>query len=158
MLELQIYRSGERVLQDDNLSLLPNEVIQMLYEYLKEPDKTCLALTCKQHAETFEHVKRVDQKSKSSGSAPKERRLAVLVRLRDWVPPNLKLCYSCVKYLPRATRGQWGGDYRVAQNKLATKKAIRIGPRCAICVKKDQFESVGARADVLRMKKLIREI
>ena len=127
----------------------------MMLKKLLCPDSTAMALTCKDLMGKVEAQKQSAQKmTKKRATVSKQQRLAVLVRLRDWVPSKFKLCYSCVKYLPRARTGQWVGDKNVVERKIATRKAIETGPRCEMCRDRDQIAAIKAGADAQRLYSL----
>ena len=129
----------------------------MALKKLVHPDKTALALTCKDMMGKVETQRQSAQKiTRKRASVSKTQRLAVLVRLRDWVPSELKLCYSCVKYLPRASTGQWVGDKSIVDSKSASQKAIDFGPRCKTCRNRDRIAAVSAGAEAQKLYRLAR--
>ena len=129
----------------------------MVFSLLTNASKVCLALTCKQYAEMFEDMKSVDAKQKRSSYVTPAKRLSVLAGLRDWMSPQkLSLCYSCVKYVPED--GAWRGDMEYARQKVSTPKAIKLGPRCGICAKREWLDSLRARSDVQKLRDAARTL
>ena len=127
----------------------------MVLGFLDNPDKVALALTSKWYMAVVESAKKVPAKQ---STVTKSRRLAVLVRLHDWMPPGLKLCYSCVKFMPSKENGPWHGDVTFLERGLATKKAVENGPHCNSCYMRGQIEVVKATANAQRLKKMIRKM
>ena len=127
----------------------------MVLKCLKHPDKVALALTCKRQMAMVESASKVPAKRRT---VTKFMRLAVLIRLHEWMPPGFRLCYSCVKFLPSAENGPWHGNSKIREKKLAGKMATETGPRCNSCGRRDQIESVQAGANAQRLKKLVREM
>ena len=150
----QIYQgSRESLAQHDHFSHLPVELLRMVSNLLKTPDRVMLALTSKLHMGVFESTRGVPQKR---GAIARTARLAVLVRLLDWMPSGVTLCYACIKFLPSAKNGPWGGDSNIRKKKLANLGAINSGPRCIHCVRRDDIESVKAHANAHRLKQMVR--
>jgi hypothetical protein len=127
----------------------------MVFKLLDTPDNTALALSCKHHMGMIENAREVPTKRPSIS---KPMRLAVLIRLHKWMPPGLKLCYSCVKFIPSIENGPWHGDVKFREKKLAGTKAVNGGPRCNSCDKRRWVESMKANASAQRLKKLAREM
>ena len=144
-----------RSYQPDILSHLPNELVHMVLKRLQNPDKVALALTCKHHMAMVENARKVPDKRPT---ITKCMRLAVLIRLHQWMPSEFKLCYSCVKFLPSIENGPWQGDSSFRDKKLANWRAIDFGPRCKTCDRREQIESVKAGANAQRLKRLLREM
>lgn len=123
----------------------------MIWKLIDPTDRAALALTCKGHAAMYQELKdkTVERAGKLIRRLPralkisKPARLKVLVRLRDWMPKKYRLCYSCGIYLDFKRTGkmggQWGGDKRLVERGLATKTAIDKGPRCPLCVRREQI-------------------
>jgi hypothetical protein len=74
------------------------------------------------------------------------------------MPPTLKLCYSCVKFIPRRENGPWHGDVTFLERGLATKMAVENGPHCHSCFLRGQIDVDKASENVQRLKKMIREM
>ena len=155
MADSQIYQHGHCIEQQDNLSRLPSELVHIVLKLLENADKVALALTCKYYMGVIESVRKIPAKRPT---ITKPMRLAILIRLHAWMPPGLKLCYSCVKFIPSIENGPWHGDVDIQKKKLANKKAVDYGPRCNSCDKRGRIESAKAGANAQRLKKLIREM
>ena len=154
----QIYQGGKLGQgsgQLDDLSRLPVEVVHLVLGFLDNPDKVALALTSKSYMAVVESARKMPVKR---STVTKSKRLAVLVRLHDWMPPGLKLCYSCVKFMPSKENGPWHGDVTFLERGLATKMALKNGPHCNPCYLRGQVEVAKASANVQRLKKMIREM
>lgn len=152
----QIYQSSRKsIAQHDRFSHLPFELLRMISKLLNTPDRVMLALTSKLHMSVFESTS-VGPRTRST--IARTARLAVLVRLLNWMPSGVTLCYPCIKFLPSAKNGPWGGDFNIRQKKLANLRAIRYGPRCIHCTRRDEIKSVRARANACRLKKKLREL
>lgn len=87
-------------------------------------------------------------------------RLDILRQLDNFFPlAQYRLCFGCIKYVPRARVGGWGGD-----NKFLTKadgdneEAHELGPRCAWCVARDDLELHATRAELNSLKQLVARI
>lgn len=123
----------------------------MIWKRIEPADRAALALTCKGHAAMYQELKdktverngRLVRRLPRASRIDKSARLKVLVRLRTWMPATHRLCYSCGIYINVKKAGkagaQWGGDKKLVENGLATKKAIDQGPRCPLCVRRDQI-------------------
>jgi hypothetical protein len=155
MADSQIYQHGHCIEQQDNLSCLPSELVHVVLKLLENADKVALALTCKYYMGVIESVRKIPAKRPT---ITKPMRLAVLIRLHAWMPPGLKLCYSCVRFISSIENGPWHGDVDIRKKRLANKKAVDHGPRCNSCDKRDRIESAKAGANAQRLKKLIREM
>jgi len=109
----------------------------MVWSYLdNDADRICLALTCKLHAATFDHM---HVHRPNHEVITKEHRLAVLVRLVTWRGLAMyRLCYSCVSYR-RPGRG-WSGDDDMVKKGWVTPEAIIRGPRCPSCTIRKKLE------------------
>lgn len=127
----------------------------MILSLLRNPDKVALALTCKRYMAMVESARKVPAK-RPAISRP--MRLAVLVRLHEWMPSGLKLCYPCLQFLPYTENGPWQGDEKIRTKKLANKGAMENGPRCNTCHQREQIEASGAKASAQMLKKKIREM
>jgi hypothetical protein len=128
----------------------------MILRLLGNPDKVALALTCKRYMAMVESARKVPTKRLAIS---REMRLAVLVRLHEWMPPGLKLCYPCVKFLPHTENSPWQGDENIrTKRKPANKKAMETGPRCNSCHRRDQVVAAKASANAQRLKQKIREM
>lgn len=135
--------------QTDIISRLPSEIQELVWQGIEPADRAALALTCKGHADVFEELKNkvVVRDGKTIRRLPRPfkvdrvARLKVLVRLRSWMPAKYRLCYSCNIFVDskRVSKmgGQWGGDRKVVENGLATRKAILEGPCCPLCVRRE---------------------
>ncbi|EXJ81870.1 hypothetical protein A1O1_07935 [Capronia coronata CBS 617.96] len=144
-----IFKS-KQVAQQNTFFKLPLEVTHHIWKLLPTvADRLSLALTCKENAAMFEATKAIKLRDGIHYYFPKPlrttrvHRLQVLTRLQSWVPRNLRLCYRCVQYIDLLhpdNRGQWGGDTKIVTDGLATAKAMREGPRCALCIMADKFE------------------
>ena len=155
MADSQIYQHGRCIEQQDNLSRLPSELVHVVLKLLENADKVALALTCKYYMGVIERGRKIPVKRPT---ITKPMRLAVLIRLHAWMPLGLKLCYSCVKFIPSIENGPWHGDVDIQKKKLANRKAVDYGPRCNSCDKRGRIESAKAGANAQRLKKLIREM
>jgi hypothetical protein len=154
----QIYRGGQHRQgspQLDNMAHLPTEIVHLILRLLGNPDKVALALTSKRHMALVESARKVSAKRLA---VTKTRRLAVLVRLHDWMPPGLKLCYSCIKFIPSVENGPWHGDFTFLEKGLASKTALENGPHCNSCYRRDQVELAKASTNAQRLKKKVREM
>ena len=151
----QLYQRGKCILQPDILSNLPGELLHTVLSLLANPDKVALALTCKHHMAMVESVRKLPIKRPT---ITKPMRLAVLVRLHEWMPPGLTLCYSCIKFISSVENGPWQGDGDVRKKKLANTTAIKYGPRCNPCHRRDEMESVKAGMNARRLKKLVQKM
>lgn len=154
----QIYQGGmlgQGSPQLDGMLRLPPEIVHLILGLLENPDKVALALTAKPYMSMVESARKRPAKH---SRVTKPRRLAVLVRLHDWMPPGLKLCYSCVKFIPSIENGPWHGDVTFLEKGLATMKAVENGPHCDSCYRRDQVEVAKASANAQRLKKMIREM
>jgi hypothetical protein len=128
----------------------------MILRLLESPDQLALALTCKHNMAMIESARSVPAKRPTISRL---MRLAVLVRLHEWMPAGLKLCYSCVKFIPYGESGPWHGDETIRTKKrLSNKKAMDYGPRCNSCHRREQIEVAKASANAQRLKKKIREM
>jgi hypothetical protein len=137
------------------MSHQPVEVVHLILRLLDNPDKVALVLTSNWYMAVVESARKVPAKR---STVTKSRRLAVLVRLHDWMPPGLKLCYSCVKFIPSIEHGPWHGDVAFLERGLATKMAVENGPHCNSCYLRGQVEVAKASANAQRLKKMIREM
>ncbi len=61
----------------------------------------------------IESAKKLESQPIQPRAITKEMRLAVLVRLHDWVPAGYTLCYSCTRYLPKIENAPWRGDVKI---------------------------------------------
>lgn len=142
----------------------------MVWQGIDSTDRTALALTCKGHAVVFEDLKnkKVVRNGKLVRRLPralrveKAARLKVLVRLKEWMPAKYRLCYSCNLYVDSRKMGKlggrWGGDTKIFETGLATNKAIKEGPRCPLCVRREQVELAKHKQDHQKYIKLCRKI
>ncbi|EXJ76985.1 hypothetical protein A1O3_10142 [Capronia epimyces CBS 606.96] len=142
--------TSNRAPQDSSFLELPLEIKLNIWKRLPTvADRLSLALTCKENAEMFEDIKDVRLRDGISFLLPKPQRttrvhrLQVLVRLQTWVPDDWRLCYRCGQYINLSdpvNAGPWGGDTNIVSNGLATDRAMREGPRCALCIAADHVE------------------
>jgi len=151
-----MYQSSNSIAQQNNLSRLSNELLAMTFQDLTPADKTALSLTCKEYCGMIESAKILDPQPLKRRPVTKEMRLAVLVRLHDWMPADYVLCYSCVRFLPKMDNAPWRGDVQIKKDRLATKKAINLGPRCSSCASREELGVVKARTDAQRLTAMIR--
>lgn len=142
------------------MTKLPNEILIMTIKKLADPERTVLALTCKENCALVAAAKMLEPKPAKPRSISKEHRLAVLVRLHEWMPAGFKLCYACVKFLPTNGNGPWRGDVAVRNDtkRPAGKKAIETGPRCKMCAKREDIDMVKARSDAQKLLRLVRNM
>ncbi|KAL2433923.1 hypothetical protein ABEF95_012920 [Exophiala dermatitidis] len=158
-----------------------NRVVKRVRYRLKEPlisqgvitakpaaqtnDRLALALTCKETAIMFEATKSIKLADGKTFLFPKPQRttkshrLQVLVRLRSWVPAKYRLCYRCVQYInleDDSNNGNWGGSTHIVDQGLMTEKAMRQGPRCALCVLADKLELANHKEAHKKFKQLVR--
>ena len=152
----QIYQGSRKsIAQNDHFSHLPVELLRIISKLLKTSDRVMLALTSKLHMSVFEST---SEDPRKRSTIARTTRLAVLVRLLNWMPSGVTLCYPCIKFLPSAKNGPWGGDVNIRKKKLANLGAMRSGPRCIHCTRRDEIELVKARANACRLKKKLREL
>ncbi|OAG36919.1 hypothetical protein AYO21_08880 [Fonsecaea monophora] len=145
----KIYKSGIIQNQEHNLTKLPHEVRAMIFKALPlNADRAALALTCKSQAATYEQLKAEKNKKDYDHLVPKRsvrtHRLQILVRLRDSVPPNYRLCYTCLQFIDTEhvdNKGAWGGDPMEVQGLKASKAAMVESPRCPLCVAAARLET-----------------
>jgi len=123
--------------------------------FLDNPDKVALALTSKSYMAVVESARKMPVKR---STVTKFKRLAVLVRLHDWMPLGMRLYYSAVKFMPSKENGPWPGHVTFLERGLATKKAVENGPHCNSCYMRGQIEVVKATANAQRLKKMIRKM
>ncbi|KAK5053115.1 hypothetical protein LTR84_002089 [Exophiala bonariae] len=160
----------EIITQDDIISRFPPEIQEMVWQGIDSTDRAALALTCKGHAAVFEELKNkeVVRNGKLIRRLPrpfrvdKAARLKVLVRLKEWMPAKYRLCYSCNLYVDSKKMsklgGRWGGDNKIVESGLATMKAIKEGPRCPLCVRREQVDLAKHKQDHQKYLKLGRKI
>lgn len=151
----QVYQRGKCSIRLDDMSHLPTEITCSILGLLDHPDQVALALTCKHYMAMVASARNLPAK-RSTGT--RAMRLAVLVRLHDWMPPGLKLCYSCVKFVRSRENGPWHGDGKFVERKLASKAALENGPHCNPCYQKDQIQAAKAGASARRLKEKVRQI
>ena len=149
----QVYQGRRVISHRDHISHLPVELLRMILNHLGNPDRVAMALTSKTHMSVLESTRVV---STRRSSTTRQMRLAVLVRLHQWMPHGLTLCYSCVKFLPHTDNGLWHGDAKIRDDKLANKKALDLGPRCNSCARRDELETVKAAGNAQRLMRMIK--
>ncbi|KAJ4525005.1 hypothetical protein HRR83_000653 [Exophiala dermatitidis] len=145
---------------------LPSELQHRIWKLLPTvADRLALALTCKETAIMFEATKSIKLADGKTFLFPKPQRttkshrLQVLVRLRSWVPAKYRLCYRCIQYInleDDTNNGNWGGSTHIVDQGLMTEKAMRKGPRCALCVLADKLELASHKEAHKKFKQLAR--
>ena len=112
----------------------------MLFGYLAIPDLATLALTSKENASkvTFFKIREAAKTNARSKAISKEVRIGVLIAIRDFMPPNLRLCCVCGTYRLKACQSYeakpgWGGIVNPDWRGMTARKAMAEGPRCSAC-------------------------
>lgn len=163
----------------------------MIWSYLTSPaDRLILALTCKSHMAVFQELRDNTQKpvrakksakdtttsSSSFKPIPLKRavtkfdRLHILLRLETWMPKSYKLCFECLRFLPktRAKRemtpvhggnDQWSGKTTeplkdILEKDIAKelKKLSKFGQKCPDCADRARLEVVAAKSQHRELK------
>lgn len=154
----KIYANGAIITQSARiLTVIPVEVLHRIFALLSLASSVALSLTCKDFAAHADHVRDHTQllftnaetaKQIASGKPPKKlpsantrpkapihskpAKLAMLILLKPWFPPDLALCYRCLKYKPRSV-GRWTTSEEITRSGLATQRAIALGQKCPVC-------------------------
>ncbi|OQU99881.1 hypothetical protein CLAIMM_05453 [Cladophialophora immunda] len=144
-----VYKTGTIQNQEHNLTKLPQEVRAMIFKALPlNADRASLALTCKIQAASYEELKAEKNKKDYDHQVPKRslriHRLQMLVRIRDTMPRQYRLCYTCLQFIDTEhldNKGTWGGDPMQVQGLKADKAAMVKGPRCPLCVAAERLET-----------------
>lgn len=148
-----MFETSDKPFDRQGLCKLPGELQELIWRSIDPVDRTALALTSKSHAAVYADLK--DRKVVRNGKlicrlpgpirVVKTHRLQVLVRLRSWMPSELRLCYRCLQYVDiaqsrKGNDGGWGGNAHLVEGGLATAKAMKEGPRCPLCIQRQQLQ------------------
>ena len=139
--------------------VLPAEIIQNIIEICDPTTRVLVALTSKEMARHAATVEYRLKKKPASVQPPKTdlQRLGFLFKLKSWMGDKRGLCFQCLKY-KRINTAAWVGKPNFRANPPKYQKERAAGPTCRSCFAKSMLEVHASRADIKRLKELIKKV
>lgn len=127
---------------------LPSDILLAIYKVINHPrDQIAFALSSKKLAAISVHTNFNTRRSKSWDRKHLYMRKDLMLDLRrwNWIPPHLKLCKSCLKYLPtrriwRDREGQELCSLKLVDWPWMIHDWMRDGKKCPTCQMPDDFD------------------